>query len=68
MARRELPAAQVGDLLVIGCAGAYGQVMASNYNSKPLAAEVLIENGQAHLVRKRQSLDDVIRGESVVGA
>ena len=45
------PQAKVGDYLVIGCAGAYGFVMASNYNSKPLAAEVLIEDGQAHLIR-----------------
>ena len=41
------PQADVGDFLVIGYAGAYGYVMASNYNSKPLVAEVLIENGTA---------------------
>ena len=45
-ASRPLPAAEVGDLLVIEVAGAYGFVMGSNYNSKPLAAEVLIENGR----------------------
>jgi diaminopimelate decarboxylase len=39
--------------------------MGSNYNSKPLAAEVLIENGQAHLVRERQTFADIIRGESI---
>jgi diaminopimelate decarboxylase len=50
---------------VIGYAGAYGYVMASNYNSKPLVAEVLIENGAPNLVRRRQSLDDLIRGESI---
>jgi diaminopimelate decarboxylase len=65
VARRSLPDAAVGDLLVIGCAGAYGYVMASNYNSKPLVAEVLIENGTPHLVRKRQSFNDLTRGESI---
>jgi diaminopimelate decarboxylase len=64
---RELPVASVGDYVVIGVAGAYGAVMGSNYNSKPLAAEVLIENGQAHLVRERQTFDDIIRGEHIPG-
>ena len=62
---RELPAAAVGDYLVIGAAGAYGAVMGNNYNSKPLAAEVLIENGEAHLVRERQSFADIVRGEHI---
>ena len=39
--------------------------MASNYNSKPLVAEVLIENGKANLVRRRQTLDDLIALESI---
>ncbi len=65
VARRPLPEAQVGDYLIIQNAGAYGYVMSSNYNSKPLAPEVLIENGQAHLVRRRQSNDDLIRHESI---
>jgi diaminopimelate decarboxylase len=60
-----LPEAGVGDFLVIGCAGAYGFVMASNYNSKPRPAEVLIRDGKAHLVRARESLDDLLRGESI---
>jgi diaminopimelate decarboxylase len=63
--RRKLPAAQIGDYLVIEVAGAYGAVMASNYNSKPLAAEVLIEEGQAKLIRARQTLDDLTRGEVI---
>ena len=54
-----------GDFLVIGCAGAYGFVMASNYNGKPRPAEVLIRDGKAHLVRARESLDDLLRGESI---
>jgi diaminopimelate decarboxylase len=64
---RDLPVAAVGDYLVIGCAGAYGAVMGSNYNTKPLAAEVLVEDGQAHLVRERQTFEDVIRGEKIPG-
>jgi diaminopimelate decarboxylase len=62
---RELPAASVGDLLVIERAGAYGFVMGSNYNSKPLAAEVLIKDGHPHLVRARQTTEDLLRGESI---
>ncbi len=63
--RRNLPVAHVGDYLVLERAGAYGFVMASNYNSKPLAAEVLIHEGQAHLIRARQTFDDIVRGESI---
>lgn len=62
---RELPVAQVGDYLTIHCAGAYGFAMGSNYNSMPLAAEVLIADGKPQLVRQRQSLDDLIRGEVI---
>jgi diaminopimelate decarboxylase len=64
---RELPEAAVGDFVVIGVAGAYGAVMGTNYNSKPLAAEALVENGQVHLVRERQSFEDLIRGEHIPG-
>jgi diaminopimelate decarboxylase len=63
--RRPLPAAEVGDFLVIGCAGAYGHVMSSNYNSKPFAAEILIRDGQDHLIRARQTFEDLIRGEVI---
>jgi diaminopimelate decarboxylase len=62
---RELPAAEVGDLLVIERAGAYGFAMGSNYNSKPLAAEVLVRDGKAELIRERQTFDDVMRGERI---
>ncbi len=65
VATRSLPAAEVGDLVVIENAGAYGSVMASNYNSKPFAAEVLIRSGRAHLVRCRQTFEDIVRGESI---
>jgi diaminopimelate decarboxylase len=62
---RSLPVAEVGERLVIECAGAYGFVMGSNYNSKPLAAEVLIDAGQTHRVRERQSFEDLVRGETI---
>ncbi|HEY2414488.1 MAG TPA: diaminopimelate decarboxylase [Pirellulaceae bacterium] len=63
--KRSLPAADVGDYLVIERAGAYGFVMASNYNGKPMPAEVLIANKQPKLIRSRQTLDDLIRGEAI---
>ena len=62
---RSLPAAEIGDYVVIENAGAYGSVMGSNYNSKPLAAEVLIRSGQPHLVRRRQTTEDLLRGEVI---
>ena len=62
---RSLPEAEVGDYLVIRCTGAYGAVMGSNYNSKPMAAEVLVENGKANLVRTRQTFEDIVRGEVI---
>ena len=65
VATRSLPLAAVGDYLVIEIAGAYGFVMASNYNSKPLPAEVLVDGGKARLVRARQTPGDLIRGETV---
>jgi diaminopimelate decarboxylase len=46
-------------------AGAYGFTMASNYNSRPMAAEVLVKDGTASVIRKRQTMDDLIRGESI---
>ena len=64
---RELPVANVGDHLVIECAGAYGYVMSSNYNSKPMAAEVLLDEGNTHLIRKRQTPEDLVAGEVIPG-
>jgi diaminopimelate decarboxylase len=63
---RTLPVAAVGDWLVIHCAGAYGFVMSSNYNSKLLAAEVLVRNREAHLVRARQTYADLMSGECLL--
>ncbi|MBS7349075.1 MAG: diaminopimelate decarboxylase [Comamonas sp.] len=57
---RPLGDAQVGDLLVIHHTGAYGASMSSNYNSRPLAAEVLIENGQPRLIRRRQTVEELL--------
>ncbi|NOZ39317.1 MAG: diaminopimelate decarboxylase [Planctomycetes bacterium] len=62
---RPLPKASVGDYLVIGCTGAYSSVMGSNYNSKPLAAEVLLQDGAPHLIRKRQTFEEMICGEVI---
>ena len=50
-----------GDVLALLNAGAYGFSMSSNYNSRPRPAEVLIENGKARLVRRRETLDDILR-------
>lgn len=52
-----------GDLVAILSAGAYGQTMASNYNSRGRAAEVLIENGQARLIRRRETIEDQLSTE-----
>ena len=52
-----------GDLLAVCTAGAYGFVQSSTYNARPRAAEVLIENGEARIVRKRETYEDLIRGE-----
>lgn len=60
---REMPEVRAGDLLAIMSAGAYGFVMASNYNSRPLPAEVLVRGGEVALIRERQTLDDLVRGE-----
>ena len=59
----ELPA--VGDLLVVHTAGAYGFSMASNYNSRPEPAEVMVEGESAPLIRERETLADLIRGEPI---
>jgi diaminopimelate decarboxylase len=57
---RAVHAPQVGDLYAVMDLGAYGFVMASNYNRRPMAAEVMVENGAARLVRRRQTIDDLL--------
>jgi diaminopimelate decarboxylase len=64
---RRLPMPQRGDLIVVGGAGAYGYAMASNYNSQPLIAEVVVDGDQATLTRRRQTLDDILREEREAG-
>jgi diaminopimelate decarboxylase len=61
---RALPCVDVGDLLAILDTGAYGAVMASNYNRRMLAPEVLVDEGQWRVIRRRQTLDDVLALES----
>lgn len=60
---RPLPDFQPGEHIALMSAGAYGFVMASNYNSRPLPAEILVESTTATVIRKRQTLDDLIEGE-----
>ncbi|MEO8617673.1 MAG: diaminopimelate decarboxylase [Luteolibacter sp.] len=60
---RPLPDFQPGDHIALMSAGAYGFAMASNYNSRPLPAEILVEGETATVIRKRQTLEDLIEGE-----
>ena len=62
---RELPQAEPGELLAVRSAGAYGFVMSSNYNSRPRAPEVLVDGATIHVVRERETLEDLVRGESI---
>jgi diaminopimelate decarboxylase len=57
---RCFPEPQVGDLFAVLDAGAYGSVMASNYNRRTLPAEVLVQDGHASIIRRRQTIDDVL--------
>ncbi len=57
---RQLPAARVGDLLVFHDTGAYGASMSSNYNTRPLIPELLVEDGEARLIRRRQSVAELL--------
>jgi diaminopimelate decarboxylase len=61
---RMLPPLAAGDLLAIRDAGAYGAVMASNYNRRPMPAEVLVEGGAWRIIRRRQTVDDLLAQES----
>ena len=62
---RDLPEAQVGDLLVFEDAGAYGASMSSNYNTRPPAAEVLVDGDAARLVRRRQTVQELLALEQL---
>ncbi len=63
---REMPEPRDGDLLAVMSAGAYGFVMASNYNSRPRAPEIMVDGAEAHVVRERESFEDLVRGEKIV--
>ena len=63
---RDLPDVEVGDYVVFHDAGAYGSSMASNYNTRGLAPEVLIEDGEPRLIRRRQTIDDLLALEEQV--
>ncbi|HVA69127.1 MAG TPA: diaminopimelate decarboxylase [Candidatus Binataceae bacterium] len=63
---RGLPAPAEDDLLAVMSAGAYGFVMASNYNSRPRAAEILVDGPDAHVIRDRDTFEDIVRGEKIV--
>ena len=62
---REIPRPQEGDLLAVMSAGAYGFTMSSNYNSRPRAPEILVDGDNFHVVRKRESFEDLISGETI---
>jgi diaminopimelate decarboxylase len=63
---RELPALAPGDLLAIGAAGAYSAAMSSNYNTRPRAPEILVAGDRWTVIRKREPLDHLLAGETVV--
>ena len=62
---RPLPDVEEGDIIAILNAGAYGYTMASNYNSRPLPAEILVKDGECFVIREAQSFDDIFAKQSV---
>ena len=66
LGRDRLLSLESGDLLAILCAGAYGMSMSSNYNTRPRAAEVIVDGSDIHIVRARESIADLMRGESLL--
>ena len=66
LAKNRLLALGEGDLIAIGSAGAYGACMSSNYNAKPKAAEVMVDKDKIHLVRRRETIQDLFALESVI--
>jgi diaminopimelate decarboxylase len=62
---REMPRFQPGDLVAVMSAGAYGFSMASNYNSRPRPAEVMVRGALFSVIRQRETYDDLVKGEIV---
>ncbi len=62
---RMMPLVDPGELLAVMSAGAYGFSMASNYNSRPRVAEVLVKDGEFHVIRAREEYTDLVRGEMI---
>ena len=61
---RSMHTPEVGDFIVFHDAGAYGASMSSNYNSRPLVPEVLLEHGTPRLIRRRQTVDELLALET----
>lgn len=57
---------RAGDLLAVRSSGAYGFTMASNYNTRPRAAELMVDGSQVHVVRERETVEDLLRGEHLL--
>lgn len=66
LAKDRTLAIKEGDYLYLSSAGAYGFSMSSNYNSRPRVAEVMVDGDQTHLIRARETLEDLVRGEQLV--
>ncbi len=64
--KRSLPAVEQGDLLAIFNAGAYGFSMASNYNARPRACEVVVSKNQYYMVRDRETFGDMVSNERLL--
>ncbi|MBX3236246.1 MAG: diaminopimelate decarboxylase [Nitrospiraceae bacterium] len=62
---RQLPEMKAGELMAVMSAGAYGFVMSSNYNSRPRVPEVLVNEGQIHVIRSRETYEDLVKGERI---
>ena len=62
---RELPRVEEDDLLAVMSSGAYGFAMASNYNARPRAVEILVDDRRYTIVRRRETYEDLVAGESL---
>ncbi|ARP84181.1 diaminopimelate decarboxylase [Bordetella genomosp. 8] len=66
LAKQRALAVERGDVLTIESTGAYGMVMAGNYNTRPRPAEVMVDGAQFHVIRQRETVEDLMRGESTL--